>query len=162
MRFEQGRLVEAVPLFERAEQAAPEDFAVPTLLGSLLMALGRSSERRAAMRRAVAKARRHLEHHPGDVRAIYFVAGNLLGLGEREPALEWARLAEAKAADEPAVQYNLACFYAQADEPEHALDRLETATRGGFGRKEWIRNDPDLEPLRKHPRFIRMFGETTS
>jgi TolB-like protein/Tfp pilus assembly protein PilF len=162
MRYEQGRLVEAAPLFERAEQAAPEDFAVPTLLGSLLMALGRSSERRAAMRRAVVKAQRHLEHHPGDVRAIYFLAGNLLGLGEREPALEWARLAESKAAEEPAVQYNLACIFAQANEPQRALDCLETATRGGFGRKEWIRNDPDLEPLRKHPRFIRMFGETTS
>jgi adenylate cyclase len=93
------------------------------------------------------------------VRAIYFLAGNWLGLGHRETALEWARLAESKAADEPAVQYNLACIYAQAEEPERALDQLEAAARAGFGRKEWIRNDPDLAPIREHPRFIQLFGE---
>ena len=79
-----------------------------------------------------------------------------------ETALEWARLAELKAPDEPAVQYNLACIYAQAEEPERALDQLEAAARAGFGRKEWIRNDPDLAPLREHPRFIQLFGDPTS
>jgi TolB-like protein len=53
MRFEQGRLAEAVPLFERAERAGPDDFAVPSLLASILLGLGRSGPRRAALVRAV-------------------------------------------------------------------------------------------------------------
>ena len=36
---------------------------------------------------------------------------------------------------------------------DKAVDCLERSVEHGFGNKEWIQHDPDLNPLREHPRF---------
>ncbi len=33
------------------------------------------------------------------------------------------------------------------------MDCLEKAIKYGFGHKEWVENDSDLNSLRSHPRF---------
>ena len=33
---------------------------------------------------------------------------------------------------------------------------LENIFSQGYGSKEWIDNDPDYDPIRKHPRFIEL------
>jgi hypothetical protein len=33
------------------------------------------------------------------------------------------------------------------------LDCLEKAVQNGFGHREWLENDTDLDPLRADPRF---------
>jgi len=39
---------------------------------------------------------------------------------------------------------------------EQALDRLERMFNKGWGKKDWIENDPDYDPLREEPRFKAM------
>ena len=51
--------------------------------------------------------------------------------------------------DDVATRYNLACFYTNIGEYEKALDFFENS----ISSRSWIENDPDLEPLRDHPRF---------
>ncbi len=151
--FAQGRLDEAARLFARAEAANPEDYQSPLLSVSVYEALGRPAGAEAAARRGVEAARRHLDLHPDDSRACYLGGGALVRLGAREEGLALAERALAIDPDEPAVHYNLACVYAQAGEPERALDCLEQVVGKGFGLKDWIVHDHDLAPLRGLPRY---------
>ncbi|MGN6618625.1 MAG: TPR end-of-group domain-containing protein [Ilyomonas sp.] len=51
---------------------------------------------------------------------------------------------------------NAACFFAKDGNKEKALELLETVFGKGFGKKDWIENDPDYDSLRKEPRFIAL------
>jgi adenylate cyclase len=87
------------------------------------------------------------------VRALYLGAAALRGLGEEEEAQEWARAARAGGSEDPAVYYNLACFYALGGDTEEALSCLEKSVDYGFAHLEWLLNDQELKPLRHEPRF---------
>ena len=54
---------------------------------------------------------------------------------------------------DPSGQYNLACALARQGKTDQALAALEKAVTLGFGDSQHIRDDSDLEPLRKNPRF---------
>lgn len=56
------------------------------------------------------------------------------------------------------VLYNAACVYARLSKTEEAIDSLERAVKNGFGRREWIEQDPDLNPIRDDPRFQALLG----
>ncbi len=49
--------------------------------------------------------------------------------------------------------FNVACAFAHADLIDEALDLLERGIAQGFGHRQWIEQDSDLDPLRDHPRF---------
>ena len=153
--YSQGELAKAASWFEKAGQARPEDYQAPMLLASALRGLGRTVEAEIACRRGLAAAERHLELYPGDARALYFGA-NGLSYFDRERALDWARRALQVEPDEPQVLYNVACVYALLGEVEPAIDCLERSLTHGWGQKQWMASDPDLAPLRGHPRFQRL------
>ena len=74
-------------------------------------------------------------------------------LGQPERGLDWAARALAIDAEDLGVLYNVACLYSLEGEAEKALDCLEQAVQQGFGNLEWFEHDPDLDPIREHPRF---------
>ena len=154
--FQEGKLEEAVRHYEDAARVRPEDYQVPILMAAPLKGLGREQEMLAALRRGLEVAERHLELNPDDVRALYLGAGALLQLGERERGLDWNRRARAMDPEDPTVLYNVACGYANAGEKEEALACIEKAIQNGFGHKEWLENDSDLDSLRAEPRFQAM------
>lgn len=151
--FAQGRLEEAARFFEEAEQLRPEDQSLPGLLSMVYRDLGRPKDAEAALRRCLAAAERNRRISPRDPRPVYFGASAMIRLGQRDRAFEWAEEALALAPDDTAVLYNLACFFAQADEPGRALDCLDRAARQGFVHWQWIENDSDLESLRPLDRY---------
>lgn len=150
--YAQGELAKAASWFERASQVRPEDYQAPMLLASALRGMGRAAESEMACRRGLAAAEKHLELYPGDARALYFGA-NGLSYFDRERALNWAGRALQVDPDEPQVLYNVACVYALLGELEPAIDCLEKSLTKGWGQKQWMASDPDLAPLRAHPRF---------
>ena len=151
--FAQGKMAEAVDLFEKASQVNADDYQSPALLATAYAGLGRKEESEAARRRALKIIEKHLELHPDDARALYMGAGGLCAMGERQRALEWARRALAIEPDDPGVLYNVACNYSLLGRPEEAIDCLEKAINNGFGFKQWIEHDSDLDSLRDIPRF---------
>ncbi|NLF02472.1 MAG: ClbS/DfsB family four-helix bundle protein [Anaerolineales bacterium] len=54
--------------------------------------------------------------------------------------------------------YNLACFHAQAGQPEQALAVLGEALRLNPGLTEWSQKDPDLASLRHLPEYRALVG----
>lgn len=151
--FQQGKLAEAVQRFEQASQVRPEDYQPLLLAAMTLKGLGRKAEAQAMLRRGLEVAEKHLELNPDDARALYLGAIALNQLGQGERGLEWARRALAMDPEDAGVLYNVACAYAVQGQTEEAIALLEKAIRNGFGQKEWLENDSDLDSLRGHPRF---------
>jgi hypothetical protein len=49
--------------------------------------------------------------------------------------------------------YNVCCTYTLLGRNDDAIGCLERAVDKGFGHREWIDHDPDLDPLRDNLRF---------
>jgi serine/threonine protein kinase/tetratricopeptide (TPR) repeat protein len=151
--FQEGKLEEAVRHYEDAARVRPEDYQAPVLMSAPLKGLGREQDSLAALRRGLEVAQRHLELNPDDARALYLGAGALVQLGDRARGLEWTRRAQAMDPEDPGVLYNVACSYANMGEHEEALACIEKAVQNGFGHREWLENDSDLDSIRGEPRF---------
>jgi adenylate cyclase len=44
-------------------------------------------------------------------------------------------------------------MYSLLGNPNEALDCLEKAVDKGYGQKDWVEHDSDLDPVRELPRF---------
>ena len=155
----QGKLSEAASLFEQAGTVRPEDYQAPLLVAGVYRGLGAQEKAEDAYREGLRLAEIHLELNPGDARALYLGAGAHLQLGQRQRGLEWAQQALDIDPEEPAILYNVSCFYSNAGEIEKAIDCLENALKFGFAHKDWIEHDADLDRLRDHPRFKALFNK---
>jgi len=149
----EGLMEEAAHHFEEAIRVRQEDYQAPALLASVYDSLGRRDKGDEARRHTVRVTRRQLELYPTDIRALYLGAGALLQLGEKEEANRWAREALENGSDDPAVYYNLACFYAIGRDAEKAMECLEKAVDYGFAHREWRENDAELRTLQGLPRY---------
>jgi non-specific serine/threonine protein kinase len=161
VRFQRGELQQAAELFEKAERIHPDDFQAPTFLRQIYRSLGREEDAKAAARRALTRAKQHLELYPDDTRALNLGCGALVEHGYKEEAMQWAERSLAIDGDNPDTLYNLACNYALMGDPERALDCLERANLEGMSIAEWAENDSDLDSLRGNPRFQRLIGSLT-
>jgi TolB-like protein/Flp pilus assembly protein TadD len=57
----------------------------------------------------------------------------------------------------PYIQHQLVRIYIRVNEPEKALDRLEPLLKMPYYLSpEWLRIDPNFDPLRKNPRFQKL------
>ncbi|HEX6930050.1 MAG TPA: tetratricopeptide repeat protein [Gammaproteobacteria bacterium] len=157
--FQQGNLKRAAELFERAAQIQPEDYQTPLLLRQVYLSLGRVDEAKATAQRGLVLAQRHLELNAKDARAVYLACGSMIQLGMYQQAMQWSEKALAIDPDDPMINYNVACCYAQAGEPEKALDCLEKAKGSGNFSAGWLKNDSDLFSLHDHPRFRSLLEE---
>jgi serine/threonine protein kinase/Flp pilus assembly protein TadD len=149
----QRRYAEAVKLLERASQLQPEDFQAPAFLGGSYAGMGMHAEASAARRRAIKLIEQRLNLNPDDARAYNLGATTLAKLGNIPRALEFAAKSLSIEPDDPLMLYNVACLYALIDKREEALGYLERAVTNGFGHRESMANDPDLDSIRKTPWF---------
>jgi serine/threonine protein kinase/Flp pilus assembly protein TadD len=150
----EGRYAEAEEMLRKASEVRPEDYQCVKFLAQVLTSMDRPEEEiREVYREVERRVAAHVQMNPGDSRAFIFGASARFGLGDREGGLEWTDRAREISPDEPMVLYNVACTYALADKPEDAIDVLEQAVASGWGHKEWIEHDSDLDPLRDNPRF---------
>jgi len=152
LRFQRGEMAEAARLFEEATRAE-EDYQARFFAAQSYAALGYPAEAEAAYRRALHVVADHLELNPDDARAATMKAVSLCRLGHQAEGLEWAERARAIDPGDAGVLYNVACLYALEGKTDTALDCLEETVRVGFGSRDWIAHDPDLESLRGLPRF---------
>jgi adenylate cyclase len=149
----EGKFEEAVAHYRDAWRVRPEDYQTIYLSAAPLVKLGRREEALDVVRQGLKVADAHLQLNPDDARAWYFSAGMLMRLGQRDQALERARRASTIDPEDSAVLYNVGCVYALAGSGEEALDHLDKAIQNGFGHRDWLENDSDLDSIRDQPRF---------
>lgn len=153
--FQQGRLAEAARLFDTASRLR-EDYQSAFFAAQAREAQGAEAEARVAYTRALEVVEKHMDLNPDDPRAATMRAVSLCRLGKLEEGVHWAEQALAIDPEDAGVRYNVACLYSLEGMADEAIAALEEAIEVGFGNVEWIERDPDLDPLRKDPRFQRI------
>jgi len=152
--FRLGRHEAAIEHYERAAQLVETDIDALALVVMSYEALGRHEECISATRRALERIEREIAARPENAHALTLGVVQLARLGEKDRAKQWAFRAQAIDPDDPTDQYNLACALAQMNEPDRALDTLESCVpRMSAEYVIWLKQDTDLIPLREHPRF---------
>jgi adenylate cyclase len=153
----QGKYKEAIEPFQSAAGVRPEDYQALCFMGVAYTGLGHKAKAAVAYVRSIDVAKQQLSVNPGDVRALYLGAICWARIGRRKEALSWAAKALALDSDDSAVLYNVACLYAVLHRTDEALKCLRRVVRSGW-RKEWIKNDPDLNSLRDNREFQRLLS----
>ncbi|WP_336515979.1 TPR end-of-group domain-containing protein [Pollutibacter soli] len=150
--FAKGDIAISADMFLRASEVRREDFQSMLLYAQSLNKLGdkRHSE---AVAEGIERARKFLELSPNDKRALSLTCINLLEIGNREEAIAWANKALELDPDDTGVLVNTACMFARDGNKERSLELLEKVFGKGFGKRDWIENDPDYDSLRDEPRF---------
>jgi len=151
----QGKYKEAIEPFKSAAAVRPEDYQAIGFLGIAHTGLGNETKAAAAYARSIEVAQQQLSMNPGDVLALYLGAICWARIGRKKEALAWAAKALALDSTDSAVLYNVACLYAVLNRTQEALNCLKKVVRSGW-RKEWIKNDPDLNSLRNNREFQRL------
>jgi adenylate cyclase len=151
--FQQGRFDEAARLF-RAANDIRENYDSAFFAAQSLEALGRKEEAADAYAYARGVAARHMEFNPDDARAATMLAVSLCRAGRPDEGLRWGEQALAIDPEDAGVRYNVACLYALEGKTDRAFECLADAIRAGFGNRDWLEKDPDIESLRGDPRFV--------
>jgi len=152
-RIAEGEFAEGAKLFERACALRPEDFQAPTFLARCYHGMGMDAEAEAMYRKALRLIGERLELNPDDARACQLGAVTASNVGQSEAAVEYAKRALAINPEDPLLLYNISCTYAVLGNADEALSCLESAVDKGYGQKNWLVQDSDLDSLRELPRF---------
>jgi adenylate cyclase len=161
MLFRQGRVGEAIPYFEKAASLMETDWHNLLMLASCYQATGDTAGIQRSAQQTIGRTERAVANDPANGTALAAGAYALAMFGQTERAREWTRRALLLDPDNLNMRYNLACtLIRQLGDSEEAIDAL-----GPFfdrmNSRTWIRHleaDPDLDPVRGHPRFKEMIA----
>src|SRR5437660_4829851 len=158
--YQLRRFDEAILHFEKAATTVETDFSAAGMLGSCYTAIGDKEGARRAARRALERCEKIVAVEPDNGSAMGFAVGALAVMGEVQRAKEWAERAILLDPDNVNLRYNFACsLIVDLYEFEAALDmlgpRFETM---GIEVLNWVKSDPDLDPIRYHPRLNAMLS----
>jgi adenylate cyclase len=156
--FSAGRTDDASREFEETVRLDPDDYGTAGLLVSIHKGRGDIETAAAWARRGLAAVERRLRLSPDDVRALYRGGGFEIVLQNRARGMDYLARALELSPDDFSTLYNVACAYADAGEPERALDALDRAVGTGRGNRGWIEHDADLDPIRPSPRYAQILA----
>ncbi|HET7606060.1 MAG TPA: TIR domain-containing protein [Sphingomicrobium sp.] len=157
--FRRDRMTDAIRYFEKASQLLDTDFHSCLMLQTCYLETGNDEAMMNSARRTLERAEKALAKDPTNGAALSAGASSLIILGEIERGKEWVERALLLDPDNLLVRYNAACALTFRDaDLEGALDLLQEY----FDRIESPGNihhpeiDPDMDPVREHPRFKEM------
>jgi len=151
--FTQGELDKAAELAEKANELHPDDCNSPCLLGMIYDNLGNEEKQKESLLRGLDAIEKQMKMFPDDARILYLGGAISIRLGKNKQGLKWAERALDANPVEPMTLYGIACSFALIGHLDRAFECLEKAAQYGRLPREWIEKDPDLDPLREHPRY---------
>jgi eukaryotic-like serine/threonine-protein kinase len=155
-----GRYDEAVKMYEKALQINGR--GSEELWGNLGDAYrwrGQTEKAQAAYKRAIVIAKMGSDAQSastlGDIGLLY------AKIGDQAQAVQYTRLARAKAPSDVYFMYSEAQVYCLLGQPEKSMLALRQAVAKGYAREE-IANDPEFAKMRSLPEFVKLVGESTA
>src|SRR5256886_2204859 len=160
LRFRQQRVEDSIPYFEKAVALEEGDFGSAGMLITCYTALGNREAARRAAEITLARAEKVLAHDPNNGSAMGHGSDALAVLGQGERAKEWMGRALLIDPENLSMRYNFVCALANhLNDKEAALEMLGPAfEKMGAGLVNHAKIDPDMDPLREHPRFKAMLA----
>ena len=163
MLFRHGRIKEAIPFFEKAESMMDSDWSNPMMLITCYDSIGDKALTKKAAKTALDRVERAVAKDPTNGTALAVGAYSLAMFGEEDRAREWIRRALLLDPDNLNMRYNLACtIVRQLGDVEETINTLEPFFEklSSSTIMRHIEVDPDMDPLREHPRFKEMLAST--
>jgi len=157
--FAQGNIARSAELFRQASMVRLDDYQSTMLLGQSLQILKRHDEALNAHREGIRRAESHLRLNPHEARALSLGSASLFYDGQIERALQWAQQALELSPDDFSSLINAACLHMKLKHKEEALSLLERVFARGWGKRDWIENDPDYDILRDDLRFQKLLAK---
>lgn len=161
MLFRHGRVEEAIPYFEKAASLMDTDWHNLLMLSSCYQATANAEGIERVAKLTIERTERAVTNDPTNGTALAAGAYALAMFGQTERAREWTRRAMLLDPDNLNMRYNLACtMIRQLGDTNQALDSLSPFFEK-MNSVTWIRHleaDPDLDPVREHPRFKEMLA----
>ena len=151
--FTQGELEKAAELAEEALKLHPDDCNASCLLGMIYESLGLKDKYQKSLHRSLNAIEKQMKKFPDDARILYLGGAISIRMGKNEQGLRWAERALEANPIEPMILYGIACSFSLIGHLDRAFQCLEKAVKHGRLPREWIEKDPDLDPLRGHPRY---------
>ncbi len=102
---------------------------------------------------------RLLKKRPDFINALVALGDAYTKSGRYEDGLKVDKRLVRLKPDDPLVHYNLACSYSLLKMAESALSALKKAIRLGYRDFAFMERDPDLEHIRKDPRYKELLFE---
>ncbi len=94
---------------------------------------------------------------PGNPAIQFYLGYNLHASGNIDEALGYhMKAAAADANFKPTALYNVACVHSLKKDNDKAFDYLRQSIEAGFRTMDQLHSDPDLDNIRKDPRFAEM------
>lgn len=154
-----GDLGAAARFFERAAEIRPDDYLSHNNLFGIYRVLDRPVDQMRWAQIGLERAERALELHPESSGPAHRGAVALAHLGERDRAKQWAARALAIDPSENIAHYNVACVYSLLGELDQAMVHLEKVIpQLSPELMKWLEKDSDLDAIRIHPRYQKLFG----
>src|SRR5206468_3716283 len=148
----------AILHYERAVELVDDDFHSWAMLSTCYQAAGDQKKVREAGKKMVSEAQRAVQQDPSNGAALGILAGGYALQGELERAHEWIDRAMLVDPDNLSMRYNFACILASyAEDKEGAIKLLLgvlPVAADAMVRTAAV--DPDLDPLRDDPRFVKV------
>jgi tetratricopeptide (TPR) repeat protein len=94
-----------------------------------------------------------LRHDTLNLSALQMLGHSLTRLGRHKEALEVDKRIACLAPDDDVAHYNLACSYSNLGRLDEALAALARSVELGYDNVEYMMHDPDLENVRRDPRY---------
>ncbi len=152
----QGEFEKAADMYLKAMEINPADYQPQIFLAQAYASLGRRQHEMKARLASIDVIQRYLEMNPHDSRALISGANQLCIIGEQKKGLEMAERALGQDENIPCVLYNGACFYASQGDKDRSLELLARAVELGWGNRDWLETDSDLDSLRADHRFVAL------
>jgi TolB-like protein/tetratricopeptide (TPR) repeat protein len=156
--FARGDIKRSADLFHMAARIRQEDFQSPLLLSQSLRMLGRTEEASQALREGIHRAENALVLNPLDGRALSLGSCALFPDGQKARAMEWSQRSLELYPDDMGTLINAASLHAKAGLNEEALKFLERVFARGWGKRDWVEQDPDYDSVRDDPRFKKLLA----
>jgi adenylate cyclase len=158
--FRTAELDRAAMLFRRALELQSDEPQAPLMLSLTLKALGHQDEAMEYARLGLKRAEEAMRQHPESSRPAQLGAAVLATLGDTERAKEWIDRALEVDPDDRLALYNAACTWSQIGDTSKAMDYLERWSKVAAPEtREWIKQDPDIDPLRAEPRYAKLIEQ---
>jgi tetratricopeptide (TPR) repeat protein len=145
-----GRYQDAIGAYQKAIEVAPERDVYYYYLG-LLYSVEQLNEDAVQAFQVV------LRKNPDYILAHSALAGVYHRMGLENKANHHIATALPRMSNESA--YNRACFYAICGEKDLAFEFLQLALRNKDTTIEWIKSDPDLDPIRTDHRYLEFISQ---
>jgi eukaryotic-like serine/threonine-protein kinase len=155
-----GQPERALGMLERQATKHPDRYRSFSWLEQCYDMLGREADAQRVMQTAAERLMDVVRQHPDDVYARSLMAARLIRMGQRDAGIRQIERTLEMAPHDGRIRYNAACAFARAGMADRAIQELKEGVREiPSYLSDWPRRDPDLESVRNHPEFIRLFGK---